>query len=130
MLCSVLGDYLEMRSRSLNVKDAEKERKHFLSNRGGTIAHCWEEGIAEKQADLKKSGFIFYSFLFILRFEALWELDVQFLECVSLSRGRFGASRACSFSSRLLIDNARVTGCLESSLCSCESSLSPLQLGS
>ena len=54
MLCSMLGNYLEMRSRSLNVKDPEKEHKHFLSTRSGTIAHCWEEGIAEKQADFQK----------------------------------------------------------------------------
>lgn len=54
MLCSLLHNYLEMRSRSLNVKDPEKEHKHFLSTRSGTIAHCWEEGIAEKQADFQK----------------------------------------------------------------------------
>jgi len=50
----VLANYLEMRSRSLNVKDPEKEHKHFRCTSGGTIAHRWEEGIAEKQADFQK----------------------------------------------------------------------------
>lgn len=48
---SMVGNDVEMRSRSLNVQDLENEHKHFLSPRSGTIAHCWEEGIAEKPAD-------------------------------------------------------------------------------
>lgn len=51
VLCSTVGNDVEMRSRSLNVKDSENKHKHFLSPRSGTIAHCWEEGIAEKPAD-------------------------------------------------------------------------------
>lgn len=54
---STVGNDVEMRSRSLNVKDSEKEHKHFLSPRSGTIAHCWEEGIAEKPADSETGGY-------------------------------------------------------------------------
>lgn len=57
VLCSTVGNDVEMRSRSLNVKDSENKRKHFLSPRSGTIAHCWEEGIAEKPADSETGGY-------------------------------------------------------------------------
>lgn len=53
----IVGNDVEMRSKSLNVKDSEKEHKHFLSPRSGTIAHCWEEGTAEKPADSETGAY-------------------------------------------------------------------------
>lgn len=54
---STVGNDVEMRSRSLNVKDLKNEHKHFFSPKSGTIAHCWEEVIAEKPADSEIGGY-------------------------------------------------------------------------
>lgn len=76
----------------------------------------------QKSPQTQKQGVIFYSLLFILHLEALWGLDVQFLECVCLARGRLGASRACP-QWAFVLHNAGVTGAWNAALCPCESLL-------
>lgn len=54
LTCERLGCFVVRRvilwkqGAGLNVKDPEKEHKHFLSTRSGTIAHCREGGDRRK----------------------------------------------------------------------------------